>query len=96
MTGPKRLIQPILLSALLSFSVSGIAQVQGPVIVPLPPAAPSVPSAPPGGWANACYIPSAGHACPVAQGVLVPTGIGCQCAAAPGSSGITEVVQWAN
>lgn len=95
MTGPKRLIQPILLSALLSFSVSGIAQVQGPVIVPLPPAAPSVPSAPPGGWANACYVPSVG-ACPLAPGVFLALGIICHCANTPDGSGTTQIIQFTN
>jgi hypothetical protein len=77
---PKKFLQSLVGTALISLSVSGIAQgmIQGP----------------PGGWANACYVPSAGGACPLANGVWIPTGRNCTCAEAPGILGTTQNVQF--
>lgn len=88
----ERLLRSLVVVALLPFSVSGIAQgmIQGPIVGQEPP---PVPQAPPGGWANACYVPTVG-ACPLAQGVWLPLGIVCHCANTPEGSGTTQNVQF--
>jgi hypothetical protein len=90
---PKKFLQSLVGTALISLSVSGIAQgmIQGPIVTQDPSA---VPQGPPGGWANACYVPSAGGACPLANGVWIPTGRNCTCAEAPGILGTTQDVQF--